>query len=211
MNWYRRSSITVTAKFWNSRTSFCKYCGSDLAPVSVVRNDRHHFYWGQLFECPCGESSLWTNSVRDEKEIRDLLSGKSLDESGKYPGVAAGFCNDLFCPVCWKGVVPIENGVEFVRDASGKLVEIFISRDGIEISGRGKISDDAEIGRILSVKIISFDIFGCSSGSHNDGIVNRGFAFEYGESEYGPIYEWFKNNRNILPAALLPVSDEGTR
>lgn len=196
MNWYNASKV-VTAKHWNMNTSFCRYCGKNLVPFDIVANKRHIFTWGQLFKCSCGKSGVWTNSVRDETEIQKIVAGEPLE------GVQDGFCNDLFCPFCWEDVRPLQNGVYFIDNGAGQLVEVKLLREGIQVGGDELITDRDTIRSVLS-NMTGSDRFGCASKQHNDGIIHKGYSYEYGEGEYGPIYEWFKRHVSDLPPGLLP-------
>jgi hypothetical protein len=84
------AASVVSAKFMNDSTAVCLYCKGKLAASSVVQNKQHAYTIGTLFECPCGKSKVWTNSIRNPKKFLAFISGEA-------PRYTNGFCNDKFC------------------------------------------------------------------------------------------------------------------
>lgn len=70
-------------------SAICEFCNGWVSYVDLSRNDTNKYEIGQLFECECGESKIWTNAVRHEKNLVKFLEGKISEYSN-------GFCNDLF-------------------------------------------------------------------------------------------------------------------
>ena len=71
--------------------------------LEITENTKHLYTIGQLYSCGCSKSKIWTNSIRDEKNLLNFIEGKS----SKY---YQGFCNDLFCGFCYGTLLPLKNG-----------------------------------------------------------------------------------------------------
>jgi hypothetical protein len=91
-------------KFMNDRSAYCGECHRPLLGEEIVRNYKHIYDIGQMRQCTCGKSKVWTNSIRNEVNLVAYLTGKS----DRYYN---GFCNDKFCGVCFKPLYPLQNGV----------------------------------------------------------------------------------------------------
>ena len=96
------------AKHVSDHSHTCIYCNSFLIPSSFSRNSNHHFPWGIVYRCSCGKSGLWTNSIRGAKEFMDVVFGNI---EVRNSSAEKGFCNDLFCPICFKWVLILKNGL----------------------------------------------------------------------------------------------------
>lgn len=94
----------LTEKFINSMSAKCGYCHDGLHSVDVIINPHHIYRIGQLRQCQCGKSRVWTNSVRNEDKLIDFFEGREREYYN-------GFCNDRFCGYCFKPIYPLENGV----------------------------------------------------------------------------------------------------
>lgn len=114
LNWYERKKV-IAAIPQLYRTSYkhvqdgtyeCRYCLGELIAKDVIHG-KHFFSPGQLYTCSCGKSKIWTNSVRFPEELKDYCDGKEVI-SNKHPEYY-GFCNDLFCPVCWDNIRVIKD------------------------------------------------------------------------------------------------------
>lgn len=93
-------------------TYACTKCACELKPVDVIKNNKHHFSWGQLYKCSCGKSNLWTNSIRYPSSLIEYANGGKNFPHTEDPE-AWGFCNDQFCPICWGAVLCLKNGYKF--------------------------------------------------------------------------------------------------
>lgn len=72
---------------------YCARCKGELTPNEMTENPNHIFKHGQLFACKCGDSKIWTNSLRDMDKFKQYLQG----DADSYK---TGFCCDLFCGHC---------------------------------------------------------------------------------------------------------------
>jgi len=90
------------SKFLNSHSAICEKCYSNIVVKNLLVNKNHIYPIGQLWECNCGHSKIWTNSLRDPK-----LFLKSISTGENY---RAGICNDKFCGKCFKFLYPLKNG-----------------------------------------------------------------------------------------------------
>ena len=95
-------------KFTKGGTYTCALCMSPLHVMDIVNNPNHHFNPGQLYECSCGKSKVWTNSIRYPEELIDWCDNKEVPYH--HDPLTYGFCNDEYCPYCWKHWVCLENG-----------------------------------------------------------------------------------------------------
>ena len=201
MNWYKTSQLTKVSKHMGPQTAFCKDCLADVVPIDVTYNPKHFFHFGQHFSCPCGEAQIWTNSVRNPKQLTAYIKGE--DTSHIHP---SGFCNDRFCPICWNSVGAIQNSYMLYSD-NGRLRHVEYSPEK-----RSYFYDDT--GEPLKItqdnvrNLSSYDLFGCRGRQHNQSIIMRGFDYEYGEGEYEPIFEWFKTHQNLFPSELVEQMKE---
>lgn len=93
------------AKFINDHTSMCLHCHGYLKPVAVEKNPHHIYDIGTRFQCKCGKSRIWTNSIRGEKNLLKFFDGL-LDYYHN------GFCNDLFCGFTHKPIDVLKNGIQ---------------------------------------------------------------------------------------------------
>lgn len=188
MNWYRTSKVVKRAKHMSASSHRCHLCGTYLKPVDVKRNPTHHFPWGMEHLCSCGESGIWTNSIRDDIEFVKGLTGIQRDD------FIHGFCNDTFCPFCFDYVVPLQTPGLFIK---GTRREVRYNR------GSRSYHDDDTGEPIDPSMIETFDIHGCRSRDHNTNIIWEGYGEEYGEGEYEPIYREYFKLRNELPDKLV--------
>lgn len=98
-------STWLEYKYINFASVTCGHCQNNLFPEpDIVHNPKHIYSQGQMFSCRCGSSKLWTNSIRNVKNLAAHLAG-SCDYYN-------GFCNDIFCGHCFATVQPLENGVK---------------------------------------------------------------------------------------------------
>ncbi|MFA5313732.1 MAG: hypothetical protein WC375_10545 [Methanomassiliicoccales archaeon] len=120
MNWYKKAKLQKFAwKFATSETYVCGHCKTSLRIIDITFNPFHHFNPGQLFQCDCGKSQIWANSIRYPKELIDYCDGNPVP-SHKNPEVW-GFCNDEYCPLCLKHMRTLRNGVQI----QSRYVDIF--------------------------------------------------------------------------------------
>lgn len=81
-------------KYLNSSATICGHCRTNLSPQQdIIHNPKHFYSYGQMYSCPCGKSKIWTNSIRNVKNLADFMN-KQCDIYHN------GFCNDLFCGHC---------------------------------------------------------------------------------------------------------------
>ena len=69
-------------KYINNSCCICEKCNNNLFGLEVVENPNHIYSIGQLFSCRCKSSSLWTNSIRNVKNLVNYLN-KSSDNIPK--------------------------------------------------------------------------------------------------------------------------------
>lgn len=103
MNFYELS-LLLEYKFLNMVCMKCGHCGDMLIPMGITPNYKHFYTYGFSYVCKCKKSSVWSNSIRDIKELSKHL----LDGSQPYTN---GFCNDAFCGHCFGYLLALKNGV----------------------------------------------------------------------------------------------------
>lgn len=81
----------------------CEHCNKGLKYSNIIKG-RHMYPIGQLFECDCKKSRIFTNTIRDVPKLLDYIEGKKSDYS-------SGFCNDKLCGYCFSGIQTLRNGV----------------------------------------------------------------------------------------------------
>ena len=64
-----KSEKVVKGKFANSRSMICEHCKDYLRPTEMEINEKHIYKVGQLFNCKCGKSNIWCNSLRDPEDF----------------------------------------------------------------------------------------------------------------------------------------------
>lgn len=95
-------------KFTKNGTYICELCKSPLLVLDITSNPNHHFTNGQLLECSCGQSKVWTNSIRFPESLLAWCNGEEVPHH-QNP-TEWGFCNDEFCPYCWEHFACLKNG-----------------------------------------------------------------------------------------------------
>ena len=100
----------IAWKFSKGGTYFCELCNSDLHVIDIVDNFNHHFTPGQLMECRCGKSRVWTNSIRYPEALIAWCDGEEV--SHHQDPTIYGFCNDEYCPYCWGYWSCLKNGYQ---------------------------------------------------------------------------------------------------
>ncbi len=109
MAWY--SLLKFSSKFFNSQCCICGICNANLVVSAITENPHHHYTIGQLYKCPCGKSVTWTNSIRNDTALLAFIKKEVNPDTGrKQDSYYQGFCNDLFCGICYNYVQPIQNG-----------------------------------------------------------------------------------------------------
>jgi hypothetical protein len=103
MSWY--PLVKTASKFLNDQSMICEFCQKPVRVIDVRTNPHHIYNIGQFMSCPCGQSTVWTNSVRNEQALLSYFSGKT----DKY---YQGFCNDRFCGKCFQYLRCFKNGVD---------------------------------------------------------------------------------------------------
>lgn len=100
------------SKFFTTGAGACLHCRSGLIDVDLGQNASHLYSVGILYACPCGQSALWTNSVRRVYTLEDakLFLSRISQPGGYWPG---GYCNDLFCGVCLTNADVLKTGIDF--------------------------------------------------------------------------------------------------
>jgi len=69
----------------------------------MTENRKHIYNIGIMYSCNCGESKIWTNSVRNESALLEHFEGNT-------DHYYQGFCNDKFCGICYMPLIPLKNG-----------------------------------------------------------------------------------------------------
>jgi hypothetical protein len=87
-------------KFAKGGSYICELCNGSLYPLSITNNPNHHFNPGQLMECSCGKSKVWTNSIRFPEDLIKWCDGEEVPHH--HDPTVWGFCNDEYCPYCWR-------------------------------------------------------------------------------------------------------------
>ena len=211
MSWYKK------AKHITPISHYCIYCKTNIVPHSFSRNQRHHFPWGIVYKCDCGKSGLWSNSIRGNREfLEHVFEDKPLED---FPYLE-GFCNDLFCPICFSIIQILKNGLDldlagdpmvYIPESEKKYYylsdyDAYIRSYNKDVYNPTAATVDAPyIGEEADVEKIArrVDVAGCLTLAHNIGIIRRGYEFEYGEGEYQPIYDWIKANKSRIPTEMI--------
>jgi len=187
MDWYRTSGLVKRAKHASDHSHWCHLCGGDLKPVEITKNRRHHFPWGMEHRCGCGKSGIWTNSIRNDVEFVEGITGI------RHHHLAHGFCNDLFCPFCYNWILPLKTPGIFVKD----------THEVARYNRDDQVYRSEESGDVVNPRGLEFlDVYGCRSQEHNTDIVWRGYEDEYAEGEYEPIYQEYFKMRGAIPDEL---------
>lgn len=97
--------VWLESKYFNFEGATCGHCMTSMFPTGrIPHNPKHVWSHGQEFQCNCGKSKVWTNSIRNVQNLKSFFQGKC----DRYYN---GFCNDLFCGFCFEYIRPLENGV----------------------------------------------------------------------------------------------------
>lgn len=102
MSFYR-TCLLVETKHHNEKSMVCGHCRSFLDQTSIVNNPKHIYSTGTMFRCRCGNSAVWTNSIRGDYEFVPNFERPDYDHR-------RGFCNDAFCGHCFGYFQPLRNG-----------------------------------------------------------------------------------------------------
>jgi hypothetical protein len=86
----------------------CGHCKQDLKVKDIIIG-KHMYPIGQLYSCACRKSKIFTNTVRNSKELLKFIN----KETERYYN---GFCNDKRCGNCFTYIQPLENGVPVPPD-----------------------------------------------------------------------------------------------
>lgn len=209
--------IYKIAKHASDKSFTCHKCNGNLIPSGFAKNTNHHFPWGINYICKCGESKIWTNSIRSYREFKTIV----LDNK-PWDSYWSGFCNDLFCAKCLKPHTITFS--EFMADSNNNLYwddykaqkiykvlnirDILIHRNSKYVKNLPEMSGEEYIRKIdknVDGKVVIkkyLDVGGCLN-CNNCSIIRNGVEFEYGEGEYTPIYNWLKMNKNKIPQDMI--------
>jgi len=109
----KSASISKTAKFMNDSTAICLKCDGPLSVQGVARNPKHLYELGQLYACPCGQSTVRANYLRKPRDFLNYLDGKGPAWNPTLkPEYTGGFCNDGFCGFDDGDVMILQNGID---------------------------------------------------------------------------------------------------
>lgn len=97
--------LFLEGKYFNESSAVCGHCDSRLSFKTLAENPKHIYNKGSLFSCDCQKSGIWTNSIRNEKALIDYFQNKC--------DYYQGFCNDLFCPFCFKYIYNLQSGINY--------------------------------------------------------------------------------------------------
>ena len=199
--------IIRISKHVSPTSHHCLLCKSKLTPKSFSRNPKHHFPWGINYFCDCKKSGLWTNSIRGEKEFMEIIFGDRLP---KNSSAEDGFCNDLYCPFCFKLVGCLKTGL--MLNAQDNPI-VYINDKYHLLNDLDEYIKEYDSGNSITMNLVgeevnknsiaqSIDLYGCRSLDHN-GNIGGGRGNEYGEAEYIPIYNWIKQNKHLVPNEMI--------
>jgi hypothetical protein len=96
------------SKHMQNNSAACEHCKKSLKVVDIIIG-RHMFPIGQLFECVCKKSKVFTNTIRNIENLLEYIDG---NRSSYYNG----FCNDRKCGYCFNYLTPLLNGVDVSKD-----------------------------------------------------------------------------------------------
>ena len=187
MNWYKKASIQKYAwKFVNPDTgSFvCGYCETQVSPKDVVENTNHQFPYGQMHECQCGKSKIWTNSIRFPKELVQWVDGEEVPThlDPEY----YGFCNDIYCGFCLKP--SMHPSISEIFSLDGKIYHDYDEF----IKDFKAIGSDPERG-------VRVDKYHCTQCDQNQNVLKPGNMnfLPGGHEGQSPIAHWYKNHQDL--------------
>lgn len=103
----------VTAKYMNNQTARCVKCKGVLRAESLAYNPHHIYHIGTMYECVCGKSKVWTNSIRDPVRLLAFWDGVITNPFRKEPKYTEGFCNDKYCGFTFTPLKVLKNGFPF--------------------------------------------------------------------------------------------------
>ena len=125
----------LTEKYQRYGSAMCIKCKEMLIVSNVAVNKRHIYHIGQLWECHCRESKMWTNSIRNPERLLAFLNGKEEDYHN-------GFCNDLFCGHCFHTLYPLKNAGIKIQPHSQYVATLYGSLKENGGCGRATIAID---------------------------------------------------------------------
>jgi len=88
--------------FVNDHSTHCEDCQSPLLAQKISINPGHMYEIGQHRICKCRKSRIWTNAIKNPRNLIDLFDGKKA----KYTD---GFYNEKFCGYCFSYLYPFRN------------------------------------------------------------------------------------------------------
>jgi len=83
----------ILEKYMTDESAFCGYCKKPLVATSISVNPNEKSP-GQLMQCDCKKSKIWTNKIRNVDNLLRFTSGQ-------IPKYTNGFCNDKWCAYCF--------------------------------------------------------------------------------------------------------------
>jgi hypothetical protein len=96
------------SKHMQNNSAACEHCNKSLRIVDIIIG-KHMFPVGQLFECSCKKSKVFTNTIRNIENLLNYIEGNI---SNYYNG----FCNDKKCGTCFNYLTPLLNGVDVPKE-----------------------------------------------------------------------------------------------
>jgi len=170
--------IKIAKHILPNKTYTCGHCGGNLDVTKVTNNPKHYFNPGQHFDCQCKKSKVWANSVR---RIEDLVNYCD-NQKTKYDVEKFGFCNDKFCPECWKPLEVLKNGQLQLNGENISWEEIRSIENAQDLINEGKIKN--------------VDIHGCPTCHDNQNLIHNGIMSEGGEWDgQKACAQWFKEHQ----------------
>lgn len=109
-------------KHMQNNSAACEHCKQSLKVVDVIIG-KHMFPVGQLFECSCKKSKVFTNTIRNIENLLEYIDGKR-------PNYSNGFCNDKKCGKCFAYITPLFNGVNVPKEMELSIHDIRADRYG---------------------------------------------------------------------------------
>lgn len=127
---YLLSASVVSAKYPNDKCFVCLGCKKNLKATGLARNEKHLYEIGIMYECPCGKSKVWANSVRNEKRLLAYFDGTNMAEyfAGRNQPYTQGFCNDKFDGFQFESVRVLKNGI----DVNGSQADL-LGNDNVKV------------------------------------------------------------------------------
>lgn len=119
-------------KHLENNSAGCEHCNTNLKITNIIIGD-HMYPIGQLLECNCKKSKIFTNTIRNVERLLQYIN----KETAYYSN---GFCNDKKCGYCFDYIMPLKNGIDVPSE-----MQISIHNERADRCGCMKCKDNQNI------------------------------------------------------------------